>query len=111
MVPYSRNERFIAGDQMSDHIREKLAAQKLSHHRRLAIYGLGGVGYRSPMDKTGSDLLTRYSKTQDVLEYVYMLKGSLLSVFWVHAGSRARFEQDCRKLAKLVELPGCDDPK
>ena len=34
-----------------------------------------------------------------------------MSVFWVHAGSRARFEQDYRRLSKLVELPGCDDPK
>ena len=42
-----------------------------------------------------------------------MLKDSLaqVSVFWVHAGSRARFEQDYRKLSKLVDLPGCDDPK
>ena len=49
MVPYSRNERFIAGDQTLGRIREKLAEQKLSHHRRLAIYGLGGVGYYNPM--------------------------------------------------------------
>ena len=34
-----------------------------------------------------------------------------MSVFWVHAGSRARFEQDYRKLSKLVALPGCDNPK
>ena len=58
-------------------------------------------------------MLTQYSKTQDVLEYVFMTKDTLaqVSVFWVHAGSRARFEQDYRKLSKLVELPGCDDPK
>ena len=58
-------------------------------------------------------MLTQYSKTQDVLEYVCMVKDSLVqvSVFWIHAGSRARFEQDYRKLSKLVELPGCDDPR
>ena len=49
MVPYSRNEKFIAGDQKSGGIREKLAEKKLSHHRRLAIYGLGGVGYSNHM--------------------------------------------------------------
>ena len=49
MVPYLRNERFIPGNQKSGRIREKLAEQKLSHHRRLAIYGLGGVGYCNPM--------------------------------------------------------------
>ena len=34
-----------------------------------------------------------------------------MSIFWVHAGSRARFELDYRQLAKLVELPECDYPK
>ena len=56
-------------------------------------------------------MLTRCRKTQDVLEYVYTLKDSPVSVFWVHAGGTARFEQDYRKLAKLVRLPECDDPK
>ena len=56
-------------------------------------------------------MLIRYRKTQDVLEYVYTLKDSPVSVFWVYAGSKARFEQDYRKLAKLVGLPECDDPK
>ena len=49
MVPYSRNERFIAGGQKSSRIREKLAERKPGHHRRLAIYGLGGVGYTNSM--------------------------------------------------------------
>ena len=56
-------------------------------------------------------MLIRHRKTQDVLEYVYTLKGASVSVFWVHAGSRVRFEQDYRRLAKLVELPECDEPK
>ena len=34
-----------------------------------------------------------------------------LSVFWIYAGSKARFEQDYRKLAVLVQLPGYDDMK
>ena len=112
MVPYSRNEGFIAGDQNLSCIREKQAERKPGHHRRLAIYGLGGVGYsNTPWGRKRRDLLTRHRKTQDVLEYIYTLKDSPVSVFWVHAGSRARFEQDYRKLAKLVELPGCDEPK
>ena len=56
-------------------------------------------------------MLTGHRKTQDVLEYIYTLKDSPVSVFWVHAGTRARFEQDYRKIAKLVELPECDEPK
>ena len=34
-----------------------------------------------------------------------------LSVFWIHTGSKARFEQDYRKLAALLQLPGHDDMK
>ena len=49
MVPYSRNEKFVAPDQKSGIIREKLAEQNPSYHRRLAIYGLGGVGYCNPI--------------------------------------------------------------
>ena len=47
IVPYPRNGKFIAREQKSDRIREKLAEQNPSYHRRLAIYGLGGVGYCS----------------------------------------------------------------
>ena len=63
------------------------------------------------MGRKQRELLTQHRKTQDVLEYVCTLKDSPVSVFWVHAGSRPRFEQDYRKLAKLVGLPECDDPK
>ena len=69
------------------------------------------LGTVTPWGRKRRGLLTRSSKTQDVLEYVYMLKGSQVSVFWVHAGNKARFEQDYRKLAKLLRLPECDDPK
>ena len=50
MVPYPRNEKFIAPDQKSGLISEKLAEQNPSYHRRLAIYGLGGVGYCNPIE-------------------------------------------------------------
>ena len=69
------------------------------------------LGTVTPCGRERRDLLTECRKTQDVLEYIYTLKDSPVPVFWVHAGSRARFEQDYRKLAKLVELPGCDEPK
>jgi glycerol-3-phosphate dehydrogenase len=48
MVPYSRNERYIGRDPKVGRIPEKLAQQKNSGHRRLAMYGLGGVGYGNP---------------------------------------------------------------
>ena len=55
MVPYSRNEKFIAPDQISGLIREKLAEQNPSYLRRLAIYGLGGAGYRSEERRVGKE--------------------------------------------------------
>ena len=57
-------------------------------------------------------LLKKSRKTQDVLDYVYELHGQLaLSVFWIFAGNAARFEQDYRKLAVLLQLPDHDDMK
>ena len=56
-------------------------------------------------------MLTQHRKTQDVLDFVYEFQGSHISVFWIHAGSKLRFEQDYRKLAVLVGLPGHDDSK
>ena len=56
-------------------------------------------------------VLKQHSKTQDVLDCVYKFKQEQISVFWVHAGSAMRFEQDYRELAGLVGLPGHDDPK
>ncbi|KAF8246581.1 TPR-like protein [Wilcoxina mikolae CBS 423.85] len=94
MVPFSRNTRFIARSNKLAYLRNKLEGDESGGHRRLALWGLGGVG-----------------KTQNVLDFIYEFKGSQVSVFWVHAGSTTRFEQDYRKLAELLELPGHCDPK
>ncbi|KAF8541724.1 hypothetical protein BDD12DRAFT_790429 [Trichophaea hybrida] len=92
MVPFSRNTRFIARSKKLAYLRNKLEGDEPDGHRRLALWGLGGVG-----------------KTQNVLDFIYEFKGSQVSVFWVHAGSTTRLEQDYRKLAELLGLPGhCD---
>ncbi|KAF8534452.1 hypothetical protein BDD12DRAFT_895849 [Trichophaea hybrida] len=91
MIPFSKNEQYIGRSQKLACIKDKLVG---GGNRRLALWGMGGVG-----------------KTQDVLEYIYEFKGSAISVFWIHAGSTMNFEQDYRKLAGLVGLPGQDDPK
>jgi hypothetical protein len=38
-------------------------------------------------------------------------EASAIAVFWIHSANKARFEQDYRRLAKLVGLPGHDDSK
>ncbi|KAF8241213.1 hypothetical protein K440DRAFT_592033, partial [Wilcoxina mikolae CBS 423.85] len=91
MIPFSRNEQYIGRSQKLACIKDKLVG---GGHRRLALWGMGGVG-----------------KTQDVLEYIYEFKSSAISVFWIHAGSLIQFDHDYRKLAGLVGLPGHNDPK
>ncbi|KAI5786661.1 kinesin light chain [Pyronema domesticum] len=60
-------------------------------HVSVALHGLGGVG-----------------KTQDVLDFVYSCKKSH-SVFWIYCESPTRFDEDYRKLAKLVKIPGYNE--
>ncbi|KAF8535378.1 hypothetical protein BDD12DRAFT_782551 [Trichophaea hybrida] len=95
MVPFPQNSDYIGTSQT---LKDKLSGNNAGVHQRLALWGLGGVG-----------------KTQDILNFVYEFKGPRSrisrSVFWVHAGSAQRFEQDYRKLAELVKLPGWDDLK
>ncbi|KAI5778075.1 hypothetical protein EDC01DRAFT_675361 [Geopyxis carbonaria] len=90
-VPFSRNGQYIGRSTKHAYIEQKLLSA--TGHRRLALWGLGGVG-----------------KTQDILDYVYKFQGRV-SVFWIHAANAARFKQDYRRIAVLLNLPGHDDPK
>jgi hypothetical protein len=42
MVPFSRNERYIRRSDTLERLGDKLVGEG---HRRLALWGLGGVGY------------------------------------------------------------------
>ncbi|CAN9424569.1 unnamed protein product [Alternaria alternata] len=61
-----------------------------------ALVGLGGVG-----------------KSQLALQYAHSIRDAALQtfVFWVHASTRARFEEAYKDIANRLELPGRDDPK
>ena len=53
------------------------------------------------------------SKSQLVIEYGYRVREQCPDtwVSWIFAGSPARFEQDFRKIADLVQIPGRDNPQ
>ena len=57
--------------------------------------------------------LTWNRKSQIAIEYAYRLRKASPKkwIFWVYAGSSARFEQSYRAIAAAIKLPGVDDPK
>ncbi|KAL5405580.1 hypothetical protein PMIN04_012295 [Paraphaeosphaeria minitans] len=63
---------------------------------RAALVGLGGVGM--------SQLAIQYAHSiRDASPHTF--------VFWVHANTRARFEEAYRDIADRLQLPGRSDPK
>ena len=63
---------------------------------RAALVGLGGVG-----------------KSQLAIEYAHRVRerSPEKSVFWVHAGTQARFEEGYRTIAEEAKIPGWDNPQ
>jgi tetratricopeptide (TPR) repeat protein len=58
-------------------------------------------------------ILTDYSKSQLAIQYAYSIRDASQHtfVFWVHASTRARFEEAYRDIADQLQLPGRSDPK
>jgi tetratricopeptide (TPR) repeat protein len=54
-----------------------------------------------------------FRKSQIAIEYAHRMRSELpgKSVFWVHAGTRARFEDGYRRIAQMTKMAGWDDPK
>ena len=91
-VPFRRDPDFINRGDLLLRVDERCSQAA----GRAALVGLGGVG-----------------KSQLGIEYAYRVRERAPEtwVFWVHAGTQARFEEGYRTIAKVASIPGWDDPK
>ncbi|PVH90556.1 hypothetical protein DM02DRAFT_711452 [Periconia macrospinosa] len=90
-VPFRRDDDFVSRDSLTK-IR-KICARPAA---RAALVGLGGVG-----------------KSQVAIEYAYQVRDESPDtwVFWVHAGTQARFEEGYRRITEATRMEGWDNPK
>ncbi|KAJ5810568.1 P-loop containing nucleoside triphosphate hydrolase protein [Penicillium pulvis] len=90
-VPFRRDPDYVDRGTLLDQICEKGTRPSA----RIALVGLGGVG-----------------KSQLAIELSYRIREQSPKtwVFWIHAGSAARFEQNCGDIADRVKIPGRKDP-
>lgn len=91
VIPFVRNVRFIGREEIIKKLEEKFSLGE----PQVALCGLGGVG-----------------KTQIALEYAIRLKERLpsVSVFWVFASNKSRFEDAYKRIASICGIPGHRDP-
>ncbi|OAK96859.1 hypothetical protein IQ06DRAFT_47717 [Phaeosphaeriaceae sp. SRC1lsM3a] len=91
-VPFAPDPDFVDRPAILAWVRDKCAGPGA----RAALVGLGGVG-----------------KSQLAIQYAHSIRDASPQtfVFWVHASTRARFEEAYRDLAERLQLPGRSDPK
>ncbi|KFY18132.1 hypothetical protein V492_00124 [Pseudogymnoascus sp. VKM F-4246] len=96
IVPFSQDEHFIGREDILGQLDLGDQQEAPKKHRRHALVGLGGVG-----------------KSQIAIEYAYRARKHQpqLSVFWIHASTRTRFEQAYQEMAERLELPGRHNPE
>ncbi|KAI9765675.1 MAG: hypothetical protein M1840_007233 [Geoglossum simile] len=90
-VPFRRDPHFI-----DRKIFTEIKYKSQQSASRVALVGLGGVG-----------------KSQIAIEYAYQVRDESPTtwVFWVHAGTQARFEEGYRRIAETTRIGGWDNPK
>ena len=91
MVRYDLEEDFVGRDGIVSAIEKQLT----EGNHRAVLAGIGGVG-----------------KSRIAIQYSYRHRQLHLDshIFWVHGGSRSRFESDYRNMARLLDLRGREDP-
>ncbi|KAF2993769.1 hypothetical protein E8E13_002179 [Curvularia kusanoi] len=91
-VPFAADPDFVDRPDILAWVRDKCAGPGA----RAALVGLGGVG-----------------KSQLALQYAHSIRDASphTFVFWVHASTRARFEEAYQDIAERLQLPGRSDPK
>ncbi|KAL2787495.1 hypothetical protein BJX66DRAFT_310736 [Aspergillus keveii] len=88
MVDILRDNSLIGREDVMQFLENKLSPER---HNRVALVALGGIG-----------------KTRIALEYALRLKDSSVSVFWIHASTKARILDCYAKIAKKANLVGYD---
>ncbi|KAI4593085.1 hypothetical protein KJ359_010173 [Pestalotiopsis sp. 9143b] len=90
-VPFLPDPDFIERTDVATWLHDSL----IPPGSRAALIGLGGVG-----------------KSQVAIQYAHRIQQQSPStyVFWVHAGTRARFEKAYRSIADQLQLPRRHDP-
>ncbi|PNP76563.1 hypothetical protein FNYG_09982 [Fusarium nygamai] len=90
-VPFDRDPDFVARADMTAWLRDKY----ISSTGRMALVGMGGFG-----------------KSQVAINFAYSIHDgdSDVNIFWVHASSKARFEEAYRTIAEIMKLPQRDEP-
>ena len=49
-IPFQKDRKFIGREDILDQIQEKIGIDNLNEHNRIALVGLGGIGYGPPLD-------------------------------------------------------------
>lgn len=77
------------------------------NHQRIALFGLGGIGYVSDVYCQALVLTIGFRKTQIAIECAYRCKElpskERPSVFWVHAGNHELFVKHYRQIFRIAK--------
>lgn len=113
MIPYPRNKNFINRKPIIQQLRD-LITPIGETHSRVALFGLGGVGFVwSPNYLISRLLIVSSRKSQVAIELAYQIhnESPQVSVFWIHASSIDRFRECCCNIADECDIPGGNDEK
>lgn len=111
VIPFPRNKDFVVRQGLLD----QLGSGTSELGSRLALVGMGGVGYRFPRRSIRGAMFSNANnrKSQLATEHGYRTHEANPEtwVFWAHAGDASRFEEDYRRIAKQIGIPNGEDPQ